>query len=181
MHKLLISIYLLAFCFLSNALAQGLESEIRSGNYCQTDIYNRFKLLEKTEHQRLKFGSNEELLQFAVRIELMCPWSIQRDLNGDKKQDWVGYVKNGSKYQLIAYLSGARKYTLFELSHSDKPPEKNFLRWIQTKYLNRYTKKKLKIGNTKYAVQVATIGGTADIYLWDGKQLENVLTTSQIF
>jgi len=164
-----------------NCQSASLESEIRSGEYCQSEVYKKFKIIEKTNHKRLKFSPNARLMEFVVSMELMCPWEVQRDLNGDKQMDWSGYVKIGDQYQLIAYLSNRRGYTLQEITTLTKKPNNNFVRWIQTKQLKDFTDKKLALGNSKYALQVVALDGLADIYLWDGKKLNKVLTTPQIF
>ena len=161
--------------------ANDLASEIKSGDYCQTEIYDNFKLIEKTDHRLLNFRPKKELLDFAVSLELMCPWSIQRDLNGDKQKDWIGFTQSGDQYQLIAYLSGPRSYSMQLMGNYKTLPSNRFLRWIQTKYLKNFTDKKLNIGNSKYAIQVATFEGMTEIYLWNGKQLNKIIDTPQLY
>jgi len=170
-----------AFSFVANAVSERLESEIQSGNYCEDKVFKRFKLVDKTDHQMIKFVPSKKLLEFVASMELMCPWSVQRDFNGDKREDWIGYVKLKNKYQLIAYMSGIRNYSLQTISESKNLPSSHFLRWLQTKHLKTFTDKKLKIGASQYALQVVDIEGMANIYLWNGKQLEKVITTSQIY
>ncbi len=181
MNKSFLLLTALLLLLTPEAHSEGLESEIKSGDYCQQEIFDKFKLIEKTEHKRLKFKPKKRLLDFAVSMELMCPWSTERDYNGDKKKDWVGYVKLNNEYQLIAYLSGPRSYTLQVINNTTTAPSTNFVRWIQTKYLKNYTKKQLQLGNSRYALQVVDLNGDADFYLWDGKKLAKVLTTPQIF
>jgi len=178
-----IALFLLPFltlAFIPNAMSEGLEAEIKSGSYCEDSIFKRYKLIHKTDHQMIKFAPSKKLLEFVATMELMCPWSVQRDFNGDKREDWIGYVKSKKKYHLIAYMSGIRNYTLQAISESKELPNNNLLRWIQTKHLKTFTDKKLKIGASKYALQVSNIEGMTNIYLWNGKQLEKVITTSQI-
>ncbi len=164
-----------------SAMSQGLEAEIKSSLYCKEAIFKRIKLIHKTDHQMLKFKPSKKLLEFVTSMELMCPWSVQRDFNGDKKKDWVGYIKSNDKYHLVAYMSGIRNYSLQTISESAQLPSNNFIRWLQAKYLKNFTDKKLKIGAAKYALQLVDIEGMTNIYLWDGKQLEKVITTSQIY
>lgn len=163
------------------SFAYDLASEIKSGDFCQTKIYDHFKLVEKTEHRLLKFKPKVGLLDFAVSMELMCPWSIQRDFNGDKQKDWIGYTQIGNQYQLIAYLSGQRNYSMQLIGSYKKAPSDKFLRWIQTKNLKNFTDKTLNIGNSQYAIQIATFEGMTEIYLWDGKKLNKIIDTPQLF
>jgi len=163
------------------AQSEGLEPQIKSGSYCKLEVYDKFKLIEKTNHKRLKFNPESELLELVVSMELMCPWSTQRDFNGDKKKDWVGYVSFDENYQLIAYLSGQKQHKIQILSESKQRPANSFIKWIQTKQLKRFTDKKLAVGQSKYALQVSALDGMTDFYLWDGKQLAKVLTTPQMF
>lgn len=158
-----------------------LASQIKSGNFCKKKIYDRFKLVEKTAHELLNFRPKKEMMTFIESMELMCPWSIERDFNGDKKKDWVGFVKIEDKFELLAYISNKRYYKIQLLETLPSLPETRFIRWIQTKYLKNYTDKKLHIGNSQYALQVANFEGTTDIYLWDGKELAKILTTPQLF
>jgi len=161
--------------------ASDLGSQIKSGSYCKNEVYNKFKLVEKTEHKRLKFTANAKLLEFASSMELMCPWSTERDFNGDKKKDWVGFVSINDNYQLIAYLSGKKKHKIQILDQLKTQPSNRFIKWVQAKKLKRFTDKKLAIGQNKYALQVSALDGMTDFYLWDGKQLAKVLTTPQMF
>jgi len=161
--------------------ASGVVSQIKSGSYCKDEVYNKFKLVEKTAHKRIKFNPSGELLEFVSSMELMCPWSAQRDFNGDKKKDWVGFVSIDQNYQLIAYLSGKKGYKTQVIHWSKKLPSNSFVKWVQTKQLKRFTDKKLALGQSKYALQVSAIDGMTDFYLWNGKKLDKVLTTPQMF
>ena len=167
--------------FTYNSDAFDLASEIRSGSYCKKEIFKRFKSIEKTQHELIKFQPKRALMTLVEQMEAMCPWSIQRDLNGDKIEDWVGFTKIGSKVELIAYLSMGRNYSLQVLKSMDNLPKDLFLRWMQTKYLKNFTSKKLNIGGIQYALQVTKLNDSTDIYLWDGKGLSKILTTPQMF
>ena len=166
---------------LTSANAEDLTSEITSGSYCKTEVYDRFRKVEKTQHEFLKFQPKRELMSLVEQMEIMCPWSVQRDFNGDKIEDWVGFTKNGTKVELIAYLSLGRNYSLQVINSLDKLPNNSFLRWMQTKYLKNFTNKKLNTGASQYALQVTNINDSTDISLWDGKGLSKVLTTPQMF
>jgi len=181
MKRALFLIPFLTFAFMPDAMSDGLETEIKSGNHCEDTIFKKFKLIHKTDHQMIKFAPSKKLLEFVTTMELMCPWSVQRDFNGDKRDDWIGYVKSKNKYQLIVYMSGIRNYTLQTISESTEIPNNQFMRWLQTKHLKNFTDKRLKIGASKYAVQLVDIEDMTNIYLWNGKQLEKVVTTSQIY
>jgi hypothetical protein len=176
-----ISLLFIILATIPLAQADGLEGEIKSGDYCESVIYDKFKLIEKTEHQKVKFRPSPRLLEFAVSMELMCPWGTERDYNGDKKPDWIGFVKINEKYELLAYLSTSREYQVTTISSFASLPTKKFIRWIQSAHLKRFTEKKLNISYSRYALQVADVDGLTDIYLWDGKKMAKILTTSQLF
>lgn len=181
MPKLLIASSILLFLISSHATSDGLEKEIRSGSYCQTEVFDKYKLLNQLKSTPLKLAPSDKLLEFVVKMELMCPWSVQRDFNGDKKDDWIGYVKLDKKYQLIAIISGFRQYSFQIIDESTSLPSNHFVRWLQTKYLANFTDKKLNIGSSRYALQWVDLEGINKIFLWDGKQLKSVIETSQIF
>ncbi len=170
-----------SLAFSLNANGEELTQEITSGQYCQSDIFKQFKKIEQTEHKRLKFKPSNKLLEFVTSMELMCPWESQRDFNGDKRDDWIGYVQLGSEYQLVAYMSGRQKYQMSVLSHSEKPPKNAFIRWLPTGQLKNFTKKKMPINNLTFALQVSNFEGMTEFYLWDGKAMKSVLTTPQMF
>lgn len=171
----------LSILFSQNSVAFDLGSEIKSGSFCKTEIFDRFKLIEKTKHKMLKFRPSKELMDFAISMELMCPWSVQRDFNGDKKEDWVGFTKIGEKFELIAYLSKGRNYTIQIIGKFDRLPTNRFLRWMQTRTIKNYTDKKIHLGGSQYALMLANFEKTNDIYLWDGNKLNKILTTPQLF
>jgi len=177
----LILIPLLTFLISTPPALADLNSEIRGGSYCKKEIFNRFKTIEQTHHELLRFKPKRELMSLAEQMELMCPWSIQRDFNGDKIEDWVGFAKKADKFELIAYLSKGRGYSVQVLKTLDSLPNTLFLRWMQTRFLKNYTDKKLNIGSNKYALQVTKINDSTEIYLWDGKALSKILTTPQMF
>ena len=181
MSKLLIASSILLFFISSQAVSDGLEKEIRSGNYCQTDIFDKYNLHNQIKATPLKFAPSEKLLEFVVQMELMCPWNVQRDFNGDKKNDWIGYVKENEKYQLVAIISGFRQYSFQIIDESTTPPSNHFVRWLQTKHLTNFTDRKLNLGVSRYALQWVNLEGINKILLWDGKKLESVIETSQIF
>lgn len=163
----------------SEVFAEDLSTQIRSGSYCRTEILNKFKLVEKSQHQNLTFKPTGELLEFAVQGEIMCPWSIQADLNGDNKEDWVGYLQNGKEFELIGYISGLRNYSVKVIETSQKPPSRHYLKRILTNNLSKLAGKKLNIGSIKYTLQVSTPDNLTDIYLWNGKDFDKIYSTYQ--
>lgn len=181
MKTTLTAFLLLILAYSTFSSADELENEIKSGSYCKSVIYDKFKLIEKSKHERVKFNPSGRLLEFALSMELMCPWGTERDFNGDNKADWIGFVKIDNKYQLLAYLSMVRQYQVTTIASYDKAPSEQFIRWIQTAHLSRFTDKKLNLNSSMYALQVAQVDGLTDIYLWNGKQMEKVLSTPQLF
>lgn len=165
----------------SSLQADSLQTEIQSGQYCKSDLFKQFQKIEQSGHQRLEFQPKPKLMEFVTQMELMCPWESQRDFNGDKRLDWIGFSKLGTEYELVAYLSSGNTFKVQKIEASTTKPSNSFIRWVQTRQLSNFTKKTLPIGQLKYALQVSDLEGMTNFYLWDGKTMAKVLTTSQIF
>ncbi len=155
-----------------------MTDQIRSGNYCKNTVYQRFKLVEKTNHKRLRFLGSHELLDLALEKEIMCPWSMELDLNADRRPDWVGFVKLEDQYQLLAYLSGPRDYAIEVLFQSKHAPVNLYLQWAQPDNLAKPNDKSLDRKPSRYAVKLSRLNGSADIYQWTGKKMELTHTIS---
>lgn len=166
---------------ISTAKASGLADEIRSGEYCKTKVFNNFKLIEKSGHKALGRRPAGKLLDYAVQAEVMCPWSVEFDLNGDGEKDWAGYVSKDGQYYLLAYLSGIRKFRLEQIAISSKPPSSQFLGKVQVKTVNRLSGKHFPQSKSKFALHATTLQGMTDVYLWNGKKLEKIVTLPQAF
>jgi len=181
MNKTNFVILVVFLAAISTAKANGLADEIRSGQYCKTKVFDNFKLIEKSGHKALTRKPGGKLLEYAVEAEMMCPWSVEFDLNGDGDRDWIGYVKKDSQFYLLAYLSGLRKYSLEQIASSPKPPSNQFLGKVQIKTVNKLSGKNFSQSKSKFALQVTTLQGMTDIYLWNGKKLKKVVSIPQAF
>ena len=181
MKKCLLSLLTAAIISSASVQSEELVAEIKSGQYCQSELFKQFKKIEQTAHQRLKFKPSDKLLDFVASMELMCPWETQRDYNGDNKPDWIGFTKYENDFQLVAYISAFRGYKLHLLSSDSKNPQNAFVKWTQTGQLKKFTDKELSIKNLKYSLQVTDVKGMTDFYLWDGNKMAKVFTTPQIF
>ena len=181
MKNVILSLLPLSLIGITTVQSEELSAEIKSGQYCQSELFEQFKKTEQTNHERLRFKPSDKLMQFVTSMELMCPWESQKDYNGDKKEDWIAFVKSGSEFQLVAYMSNRQSYQLKVISRSDKLPASSFIRWLPTAQLNNFTKKTMPINNLKYSLQVSDFEGMTQFYLWDGKEMKSVLTTPQMF
>jgi len=161
----------------TSQIGQRMAEQIQSGTFCKNTLYKRFKLVEKTKHKRLRFLPSQELLLLAIENEIMCPWSVELDFNGDHRMDWIGFVKLQDDYQLLAYLSGPREYKLEVIQQSDMPPKNFYLQWLQTKNLSHMTNRVLDTSHAGYALKLSRLNGSSDIYLWDGKTMKLIFST----
>jgi len=161
----------------NSPLGERMIEQIRSGSFCKNTVYQRFKLVEKTKHKRLRFLPSHELLTLAAENEIMCPWSIELDFNGDRRMDWIGFVKLNDDYLLLAYLSGPRDYTIEVIQQSKMPPSHLYLQWAQTRNLVNMTKKVMDISHSRYALKLSRLNASADIYLWNGKNMKLEFST----
>ncbi len=144
-----------------------LSAEIKSGKYCRTELVKRLKLVEKTAHQPLKIKPSGKLLAYAASGELMCPWGLQLDFNGDKKNDWVGYLKLADQYQLVAYTSNTRNYLLQVISSSSQPPKNSYITRQSVARIKNKNRNQ-KVG--KYVLLVNDLTADSIIYAWNGKK-----------
>jgi hypothetical protein len=71
------------------------------------------------------------LKNYALKMEILCPWKIERDFNGDGKLDWVGIIYKNKNYQLVSYLSRFSKYQLKILHHYPFFPDSMYIRVIR--------------------------------------------------
>jgi len=181
MRKAILSIIPAVFLMNGDILAEELVTEIKSGEYCSSELFKQFKKTEQTSHERLRLKPSNKLLEFVTSMELMCPWESQRDYNGDKMPDWIGFVKKASEYQLIAYMSNSHVYSFQVISTLQNLPKSTFIQWLPASQLSNFTKDKLPINNLSYALQVSNLEKMTNFYLWDGRKMAKVLTTPQIF
>ncbi len=181
MKNAILSLIPLTLLSIDGVQSEELANEIKSGQYCQSELYEQFKKTEQSNHNRLKFKPSDKLMEFVSSMELMCPWESVRDYNGDKKDDWVGFVQSGSEYQLISYMSDRQNYQLKVISSSNKLPANSFIRWLPSAQLKNFTKKSLPINNLQFALQVSDFEGMTQFYLWNGKEMKSVLETPQMF
>ncbi|MDQ7049228.1 MAG: hypothetical protein Q9M92_06670 [Enterobacterales bacterium] len=161
----------------TSPLGQRMIEDIRSGSLCKNTVYKRFKLVEKTNHKRLRFLPSHELLVLATEKEIMCPWSLELDFNGDRRMDWIGFVKLDDDYLLLAYLSGPRDYKIEIVQQSKMPPKNFYLQWVQTRNLPNMTTKVLDTSHSRYALKLSRLNGSSDVYLWDGKKMKLIFST----
>lgn len=181
MKNAILSLVPLSLVCINSAQSEELTAEISSGQYCQSKLFEQFKKTEQSNHKRLKFKPTDKLMQFVTSMELMCPWESQRDYNGDKKDDWIGFVQSGSEFQLVSYMSNRQSYQFKIIFSSSKPPSNSFIRWLPSSQLKNFSKKTMPVNNLSYALQVSDFDGITEFFLWDGKQMNGVLKTPQMF
>ena len=181
MIKPLLCLIPAVFLFSHDAKAELLEKGIKSGNYCGSKVFKWFKQVKKTKHERIKFEPSQKLLDFAVSMELMCPWEIEKDFNGDNKPDWIGFTKLEDEYQLIAYISIQREYRLSVIETMKTLPKNTFIRPLEPVELKNFSKKKPSSNSSVISLQVSNLEKMTDIYKWNGTKMNKTLTTPQVY
>ncbi len=139
---------------------------------CDKKVYKTFLLVEKSAHRVTKRKPDIKLQQRMESFEINCPYQVEADLNGDKRNDWVGIVSEKGKYSLIAYISGAMKYQMIKLIDYEFFPEATHLEVIATQELSLISQRPL-LKKIRNALVINTIGKLSHAYTWNGKTIEH--------
>jgi len=147
---------------------------------CKSELFEKLKVIEKTSY-RLPARDYSPLLQrYVDRYELLCPWQVEADLNGDGRKDWAGLVGERGRYQLVAFMSGRFRYKTVVVRHFDKFPDDFYLTSapIRDAYLllRRYESKKT-LGQKKGSVlQVNWVNKESELISLYANKPETLLT-----
>jgi hypothetical protein len=134
-------------------------------NYCESPLFNYLQKFEKVSLALPKREPQGDLAALAETYEILCPWNIEEDLNGDRKKDWAGIVYRDHKYQLVAYLSQKVSFKTEVLETYKAFPKDTFIEVIRFKDIQSLTKKTNLISSAKYGIIVKQINKTNSIYL----------------
>ncbi len=150
-------------------------SEAINYNTCKSKLYETLERIENTGHSPVLAKPKGDLLQLSERFEILCPWQIEADFNGDGKKDWAGILQKDGKYELVAYLSGPRKHEVSILKQYSKFPSDTF--FTRTSYKWLFKTSKGKIPSTfpaKLILSENNTDGSAVAYGWVDKELKNI-------
>lgn len=89
---------------------------------CSSKLFKELELTANTGHSSVLARPKGRLLALSHQYEIMCPWQLEGDFNGDNRNDWIGLAQKDGKYSLLAYLSGPRKHYVQKLKEYPEFP-----------------------------------------------------------
>jgi len=150
-------------CFIALSLTGICSLTINANEFptCKSDLTKQMQRFEKTDFTVPRKIPTGNLREFALKMEILCPWQIEADFNGDKQKDWVGIIKRNERYELVSYMSALRKYNVQVLHSYEFFPEQTYLKITKKKV----TKTKAQIGKRfNYDLAEITLNETSRIY-----------------
>jgi hypothetical protein len=136
---------------------------------CKSDLTKQMKRFEKVDFTIPRIIQTGKLKEYALKMEVLCPWQLEIDLNGDKQADWVGIVHRNNHFELVAYLSSSRKFSLHVLHEYQFFPDQTLLKVTRN---NKY--KKNTYGSIKYNLQEMSFNGESRIYSFEKGKMKVV-------
>jgi len=152
------NLHFIALTLISTVSYSSLADEFTA---CKSDLTKQMKRFEKTAFTVPRKIPSGDLKEYAIQMEIFCPWQIEIDLNGDKQIDWVGVIHKQKKYELVAYISGTRKYTRHVLHVYDFFPEQSYLKVLRNP---KYSQNKLY--SSKYHLAEVALNETSRVYAY---------------
>lgn len=156
------NLYIIALS-LTTSLSLSLQAE--QFPICRSDLIKQMKRFEKTEFTVPRKIPSGNLRDYALKMEILCPWQIEADINGDKQLDWAGIIYRNNQFELVAYLSTNRKFQLQVLHTYQFFPEQSYLKLMRN---NSDTRKKLK----RYDLVEVAINDTSRVYRFKGATMK---------
>ena len=139
---------------------------------CQSKIFDRFTKTKKTGQNRPIRAPDEELREFMIEYEIICPWQVEVDFNNDRKRDWIGLVTKQGQTTLLAYISSLRGYQSYVVKQYKGFPRETHFSYMPTEEAALNSKKSLSGTNPpKFALIENRIGRPSTIYIWNGKAM----------
>lgn len=126
---------------------------------CKSTLTQQMKRFEKIEFTIPRKVPRGMLKKYATKMEILCPWQLELDLNGDKQTDWAGIIHREGRFELVAYLSANKKFSLQVLHQYHFFPEQNLLRIIRNQKF-----KKNVYGSIKYNLQEMSFNSDSRVY-----------------
>ncbi len=143
-------------------------------SHCETKLFKYLQGFEKNSLSLPKRDPQGDLATLAERYEILCPWSLEGDLNGDRKTDWAGVVYRDHKYQLVIYLSQTVSFKPYILQTYKKFPKDTFIQLIRIKDIIAKSGNSSLLSPAKYGIVAKQLSGTSNIYLWTKDQMAMV-------
>lgn len=140
---------------------------------CKSKLFKQLELVEKTGHSRVLARPKGRLKQFTEKFEILCPWQVEADFNGDKQKDWIGIAQIEGKYELLAYLSGPKKHYPRVIKRYKDFPSKIYLMTSAYKFAFHRSKGKIaSIFPAQFTLYESNMDGITNVYGWDDTKKE---------
>jgi len=128
---------------------------------CKSDLTKQMKRFEKSEFTVPRKQPIGKLKEFSRRQEILCPWQIEFDFNGDRQKDWIGIISRNQQYELVAYLSASPKDKLQVLHSYRFFPENSYLKILRNPGYQRN-----QLASKKYQLAEITLNDSSRIYAY---------------
>ncbi|PCI69611.1 MAG: hypothetical protein COB38_08130 [Gammaproteobacteria bacterium] len=149
--------------FIALSIAAMVNPSIATGlPICKSPLTKQMKRFEKIEFTIPRKAPSGMLKEYAAKLEILCPWQLEMDLNGDKQNDWVGIIHRKGQFELVAYLSANKKFSLQVLHQYQFFPEQNLLRIVRNQKF-----KKNVYGSIKYNLQEISFDSDSRVYSFE--------------
>ncbi len=136
---------------------------------CESKLYNKYSFLDKSQYRLPARTPDFELQERMTEFEILCPWQLEQDFNGDHQKDWLGIVVKNHQHYLLAYLSMPGSHRLSIVKSYKSFPRETHLELMTTQEAQLITQKKLN-QPPKYVFIENKMGSPATIYIWQVNQ-----------
>ncbi len=153
------------------------SSDIYAIDYmtCKSKFYQTLEQIENTGHSPIYAKPKGDLLKLSKRYEILCPWQIEADFNGDNKIDWIGILQKKGKYELVAYLSGPKKHFVRVIKQYKEFPNDVFLTKTSYQWLFKTAKGKVpSIFPAKFVLSENKLNESSNAFGWVNQKLKNI-------
>lgn len=142
---------------------------------CRSQIFRALELAENSGYSNVLARPKGRLLALSQQYEILCPWQVEGDFNGDNRTDWVGVAQKDGKYSLLAYLSGPKKHYMLKLKdYQEFPSDMHLSRSTFKSIFIRSGNKLQTIFPARNVVIENVIDKNATVFGWRDKKLKEI-------
>ena len=146
-------------------------------NSCKTERFKKFNDITKANYVLVNQKPDPDLISRMDAYEIVCPWQVEQDFDGDRKRDWVGLIYKDKKYILAGFVTGGGRAKAFEIKSFDYFPIRTHFDHIRLKEFSLLADKKQGVSKSLLNGLVEyRIGKKAIVYQWDGTTMKEIGT-----
>ncbi|MET1253545.1 hypothetical protein [Aliikangiella maris] len=138
----------------------------QENSYCQSKLFEQLRVTSTETVKTPQRKPTGILKDYVDRYEYICPWQLEKDFNGDGKNDWAGFVYRNDQYELIVYLSNELRYTTKQIKTYRAFPKRTFLRVLDSSRLDSLTNNQTIKYQFDNALEVHELSGKSNVYAW---------------